>query len=206
MLKKTLLTSAMTLGLFAGSVTPSNALETPRDGWDVLDAVIMWLPNLAVNILDTFTLEVGAGPTAKLGVKVTQACNIGYSWCEQKPAFVWGPNRQFGGCIDNGYSASFMPFTIEKVNRKVTSREVYSYENEFNGVPLPTEEIYDFFVGPRNYWGIGVYGGAFIDGVFEVNLDQVADLATSIFFLDIKGDWLTMEQAFGVSLRGKEKY
>lgn len=202
MLKNSMLTLAAAAGLI--SALPVNAMEVPQDGNDVLDAVIMWLPNLGVNIMDTFTFEAGAGATVKLGAKVTRLCDIGFGYCEQKPTFVWGPNRQFGGCVETGREWTAFVYSQENMKRELTTRTVRRYEYLCNGIPLPTEPVYNFFVGQRNYWAIGVYGGAGIDGEFDVNPDEIGDLAAGLFFFDLKGDWLTTSVFTGKALGNQD--
>ncbi len=198
---KKLLLSLFLAGSVFASVTPVHAMETPEDATDVLDAVIMWLPNLALNIVDVFSVEVGFGGSVSLGTQATRACRIGFITDAKTPKLMWGPNRQFGGSVDDGVDVSMFCFTWEQYSRSLVTRNVKRYEHEYSGIPLPVDNVYEWFDGPRNYWSCSVWGSLALQGQVEVNLDQIADLITSIFFFDIKGDWVKFEQMTGKSLK-----
>lgn len=199
-MKKFLFSLVCCSALFA-TLTPAHAIEAPEDEWDVLDGVIMWLPNLAVNLVDIFTVEVGAGGSLSLGTQATRACRIGFTTDVKTAKLMWGPNRQFGGSLDDGYEFSIFCFTWEEYTRDLVTRNVKRYDRKAELIPLPTEVIYEWYDGPRNYWACSLWGSLFIQGQVDVNLDQVADCITSFFFFDIKGDWIRYYDMTGKSLK-----
>lgn len=160
---------------------------------DVVDKLVMYFPNRFMDLVDIVSLEVGFGPCARGEVRVTRAFGFGGSVgvCSK---VVKDYNRQYGCCIDNGWDYGFAFLADEDTDRAFTSRDVKKYWNVSSGIPLPTEKIYNFYTGARDYWEIGVDAAFLVDFHCAIHPVDVADLALGFFFIDIKGDDFSSEE------------
>ena len=76
----------------------------------------------------------------------------------------------------------------EDIERRHTNRLVLSYWENFIGTPLPTQKIYAYNNGARDYWQIGGGGGLLLTGEVYLHPIEWVDFALGFFFLDIKDD------------------
>ena len=182
-MKKILLVAVFTMLLFSGTFSRA-------DG--VLDKVLLYIPNRIIDVVDIFSLELGVGPVVRANVQLTEAFQFGAGVGATAKA-VKDINRQYGGCMENGWDAGFTCVMGENMKRSETSRWVQEYWEDYSGLPRPSQEIYDFYTGVKDYWAIGGVLGLGIEGAFYLHPVEVADLITGIFFFDLKGDDLTFE-------------
>ena len=154
---------------------------------DVVDKLVMYFPNRFMDLLDIASVEVGFGPCVRGEVRATRAFGFGggVGVCSKA---VKDCNRQYGVCIDNGWDYGFAFLANEDTERDFTSRMVKKYWYAASGIPLPTERIYNFYTGARDYWEIGVAVALLVDFGCAIHPVEVADLVTGWFFIDLKGD------------------
>lgn len=182
-MKKFLLVAIFAMVSFSG-------VYTKADG--VVDKIFLYIPNRIIDAMDIFTLNLGAGPVVRAELKATEAFQFGAGiGCTAKA--IKGYNRQYGGCMENGWNAGFTCIMGEDTERKPTSRWVQQYWEVYSGCPLPSQEIYNFYTGARDYWAIGGTLGAGIEADIYIHPVEIFDFITGIFFIDIKGDDLTFE-------------
>jgi hypothetical protein len=158
----------------------------------VVDKIFLYIPNRIIDIVDTFTLELGAGPVVRAELQLTEAFQFGAGVGATAKA-VKGYNRQYGGCLENGWNAGFTCIMGEDMERSDTTRWVQEYWEDYSGFPRPSQEIYNFYTGARDYWAIGGTLGLGIEGTFFIHPVEIVDLITGILFFDIKGDDLIFE-------------
>jgi len=156
----------------------------------VADTILLYLPNRLVDLVDMFSIELGFGPAIRGHVRFSRACDIGAGVGATAKA-VKGYNRQYGAALEKGWDASFLMISAENKEREKTSRGVQKFYYYATGTPLPTEKIYDFYEGARDYFTIGADGAALVEVNFEAHLVEIADFITGWLFIDLKSDDFT---------------
>ncbi len=157
----------------------------------VKDKVLLYLPNRILDATDIFSLGLGIGPAAKLELRATRACDFGGGVGAAAYA-VKDYNRQYGGCLQNGYDWSFTCLGDENEQR-TGSRWVKSDWYQYTGIPSYKAQEYDRFEGSRDYWEIGGEGGAGLIGRAAIHPINIADFITGWFFIDLAGNDITSE-------------
>ncbi len=159
---------------------------------DVADKLLLYLPNRIIDFADMFSLELGFGPVVRLELRATRAFDFGggIGVC---PKIVKDYNRQYGVCIDSGWNGAFTCISAEDATRNHTSRWVKEYWYVAEGIPLPTENVYNFYTGERDYWEIGVDAALLVQFHAALHPIDIADFITGWFFIDLKGDDFTSD-------------
>jgi hypothetical protein len=170
------------VAMTAGTVTQAN----------VLDKIVLYIPNRIVDAMDVFSLSLGFGP-----------CIRGETWCTRPWAFgggigveakaVKGYNRQYGFGLESGWESSFMSASGEakELSHSIGTLKDYSYYS--TGCPNTSERIYDFHNGERDYWSAGLTGGLVLAEVSgEFHAVELFDFVSGFLFIDIKGDDFTL--------------
>jgi len=156
----------------------------------VADRILLYIPNRLVDMVDVFSLELGFGPVIRGHLRVTRACDMGAGAGATAKA-VKQINRQYGGCLENGWEANFLMIAAENKERKKTSRGVKNFYYYATGVPLPEERIYDFYDGARDYWAVGADVAALVEVNGDIHFIEIADFITGWLFIDLKADDFT---------------
>ena len=102
-------------------------------------------------------------------------------------------NRQYGLGIEEGWYWSFIFVGEENFSVVESTPLVSRYVEMRAGFPEPTQRVYDFFDGPRDYWAFGGALGLFVDGELYVHPVELADFILGFFLIDIKNDDFTLE-------------
>ena len=188
----------LTVFFLALSICPSGfAAESPvpsKKTSPLLDAVVLYVPNRILDILDMFSLNIGAGLGARAELHATQALKVGggIDYCMFKA--MKDTNRQYGACMQNGVDFALGPVRMEDMLQKNPWGFVKEYYRNTEGVPSSDEEIYQPNTGAIDYWS---FGGSLGVGIIEadVNIHPVdwIDAVFGILLIDIKGDDLTFE-------------
>lgn len=157
------------------------------------DKLTLYLPNRVMDLLDTFTLNIGGGPTLHAELYATHACQVGgglgYTFQLMKDF-----NRQYGWAAQNGYGTYLPGMVKEDIERKPTSMFVSDFWQNVQGVPAPTDPIYDPRTGARDYWEFGgSLGAVVLDVTVSVHPVELLDAFLGFFFIDIRNDDLTFE-------------
>ena len=95
--------------------------------------------------------------------------------------------------LSKSYEAVIYCVAAEDIERRPTSRWVKEYWQHDEGFPSPTQRIYDFHNGARDYWEFGGSAGLGIEADVALHPVEVADFVTGFFFIDLKGDDLSFE-------------
>ncbi|RIL09618.1 MAG: hypothetical protein DCC75_06130 [Proteobacteria bacterium] len=122
------------------------------------EALLMWLPNRLFDLYDIFRLDVGAGPAYGAAVRVTRPLQFGYRVVSPASVRIGAFGRNAPYLLETSSEFGAGPAYVESKDRKVCNLEVGA------GVDLL----------------LGIYGG--------ICLEEVADFAAGIFFLDLSGD------------------
>lgn len=176
------------LGVTAMLVTGGTAR-----GNEIVEKVVMYLPNRVMDTLDTFTVNLGVGPTVRAELMMTRAAVVGGGcnwWCGK---IYKDYNRQYGLGMQEGWYWSLAAIGEEDMRRDRTLGWVKSYWEAKAGFPNPDDRIYNFQDGARDYWQIGGALGAFVEGEVYIHPLEGIDWVLGFFFVDIKGDDLTFD-------------
>lgn len=169
--------------------TLSFATETQAS---ILDKIVLYIPNRLVDVMDIFTLNLGLGAKAKAEVYATHAFGFG-AGIGASAKVIKDYNRQYGGCLENGWNTQFMAVAAEDSERTICSRGVQKYIYFFTGVPSYEENIYNFYTGARDYWELKLGLAALVEADVSLHPVELADLVTGFFFYDLKGDDYTVD-------------
>ena len=159
---------------------------------ETVEKLVLYVPNRIVDMFDLFTLNVGIGPKAQLELMCTKMVAGGFSVGTSAMLYK-DCNRQYGWGLQNGWHWQLPGAMQEDIERLETSRLVKSYWESFAGIPVPSQKIYAYNEGARDYWQIGGALGLLVCGEVYVNPIEWVDFALGFFFLDIKDDDLRFE-------------
>lgn len=154
--------------------------------------LLLYLPNRIIDMFDVFSLNVGFGPVARLELRATRACDFG-GGIGASALLIKDYNRQYGAGLENGWNTAFAFLSAEDRERKPTTYYVKEYIYHESGIPLTTENIYNIYTGARDYWELGVNAALLVDFHFALHPIDIADFVTGWFFIDLKGDDITLE-------------
>ncbi len=177
----------LTLGVAAMLVTGGTA-----QGNEIVEKVVMYLPNRVMDTLDSFTVTLGFGPTIRAELMATRAVVVGAGWTGWVGKLYKDYNRQYGIGIQEGWYWSAI-VGEEDMRRDRTLGWVKSYWEARAGFPDPIDRIYEVQDGARDYWQFGGALGFLIEGEVYIHPLEGVDWLLGFFFIDIKGDDLTFD-------------
>ncbi len=174
-----------------GCLFASNSASA-LDSREVMDKLLLYIPNRIVDAFDMFTVDLGVGPVVEAQLMATRAvwggAGIGLA-CKAYKAH----NRQYGFGIEEGWYWSFVTVSDENFSLSRGTSLVKKYVEMRAGFPTPDRRTYGFFDGPRDYWAIGGSLGCLVTGDLFIHPVEWADFALGFFFIDIKGDDFTLD-------------
>ena len=186
-MKKFFLLAAVTVTLFAA--VPLRA-ESKIDGNVILERLALYIPNVLVDALDTFTVNIGFGAIVEARLMATRAVDVGAGWGLTAKMFK-AHNRQYGFGIEEGWYWSFIFVGEESYTIRDSTSLVDKYIEMRAGFPSPTRRCYDIFEGARDYWAFGGALGLLLDGEVYIHPVELADFVLGLFLIDIKNDNFT---------------
>jgi len=156
----------------------------------VTDSLLLYIPNRIIDAFDTFSINLGFGPTVKAELRGTRAWDFGGGVGAAAMAFK-DYNRQYGGGLENGWNWAFGCIGAEDMERTHTNRWVQEYWHQFSGYASPDDNIYDFHEGARDYWELSADLALLVSGHVALHPVEFADLFAGFILIDLKGDDLT---------------
>jgi len=160
--------------------------------FDLVDKVVLYIPNRIVEATDLFSLELGFGPAIKADVSATKAFDFG-AGVGPTAKVVKGYNRQYGFSLDKGYSLGFTCITAQDIDRSEGTNNVQNFSNDSTGLPDCTDRLYDIYNGPIDYWSVGGEVACGVDAGAYIHPVNIADFVTGIFLYDLKGNDFTLD-------------
>jgi hypothetical protein len=159
-----------------------------------MDKVTLYFPNRILDLLDSFTLNMGVGLTAHASLRATHEAEIGggYSATAQ---MIKDHNRQYGFARRNGVYSGIGPFVATDMERRPAFLLAREYWWDKDGLVTPRDEV-PFLPkeGAVDFWEIG---GSLGLGVIEADVSihpvEILDAVLGFFFIDICDDDLTFE-------------
>jgi len=185
-MKKLYLTLAIVAaGFFA---TPAHAEWITKE--NIGEKLLWYIPNRIVDALDTVSVALGVGPVVEARLMASRAIDVGLGGGVSAKVYKVH-NRQYGLGIEEGWYWSFI---VGEEYYKIhdTTPLVASYSESCAGFPLPTQRVYDFFDGNRDYWAIGGSLGLVVDGDLYVHPVEFVDFILGFLLIDIKDDDFTL--------------
>jgi len=192
-LSSAVLAVSLTFGF--GAVTygaDDDVYELPQWG----EAVIMYVPNRVLDVLDIFSLSAGAGPIVGLDLRLTRLATAG-AGVGASAKLVKGYNRQYGVALEEGYNLDLLMLSCEKKETHMSSRFIKKIDIDRTTLVTPNDRVYNFYDGSRDYWSIGFSAAAIAEVEFDLHLVEVVDFITGIFFIDLKADDLDVYEVAG---------
>jgi hypothetical protein len=153
----------------------------------ISDKLVLYIPNRIVDCVDMFSVGLGFGPVLKVEVRATRAIAFG-GGVGASTKMVKAINRQYGFGLESGWDLTFLMIGIEDRELTDTTRLLKKYYQDYSGIALPGERIYDFYQGQRDYWEIGLDLAALVELNVALHPVEIADFITGFFFIDLKGD------------------
>ena len=159
-----------------------------------IDKVTLYFPNRVLDLLDSFTLNIGVGLTAHASLRATHEVAIGggYSATAQ---MIKDHNRQYGFARRNGVYGEAGPFVATDMERRPAFLLAKEYWWDKDGLVTPSDEI-PFMPkeGAVDFWEIGgSLGLAVIEADVSIHPVEILDAVLGFFFIDISDDDLTFE-------------
>lgn len=182
-MKKFLLTLAVVVSAFWGAQTHAATIG---------EKLLFYIPNRIVDALDFVTLSLGVGPVIEARLMATRAIDVGLGAGMAAKGYKLH-NRQYGFGLEEGWYWSFIFVGEEDFSVFESTSLVSKYTETRAGFPEPTQRVYDFFDGPRDYWAFGGALGLGLDGELYVHPVELADFILGFFLIDIKDDDFTLE-------------
>ena len=187
-MKKFLLTLAIVVSAFFGTQTHAEWITKDNIG----EKLLFYIPNRIVDALDTFSVSLGFGPVIEARLMATRAIDVGAGIGMAAKAYKLH-NRQYGFGVEDGWYWSFICIGEEDFSVFESVGTVQMFDETRTGFPEPTQRVYDFFDGARDYWAFGGALGLGLDGELYVHPVELADFVLGFFLIDIKQDDFTLE-------------
>jgi len=156
------------------------------------DKAILYVPNRLLDFTDIIDMSIGFGPSVKVNVWTTRFFWFGGGIGGSSKIGKWY-NRQYGACLESSWNASFMMLTAENTEITDNTSAVQKYFEYNMGVPSIGDSVYNFWTGPRDIFSIGAQGAVFGEFDCEVHPFAIVNFVTGFFFVDLKGDTITMQ-------------
>ncbi len=160
--------------------------------FDIVDKLVLYIPNRLVEASDLFSLDLGFGPAIKADVSATKAFDFG-AGVGPTSKMVKGYNRQYGFTLEKGYSLGFTCLTNQEIERSHSNNNVQNFSIDAAGLPDCTEKVYDIKKGAIDYWAVGGEVALGVDAGLYIHPVNIADFITGFFLYDLKDNDLTLD-------------
>lgn len=155
------------------------------------DVLLWYIPNRICDLVDCISLEIGAGPNARVDVYLTHAFALGGGFGD---SYLLGWDRRFFGgekrlgLFMNEFGSDGHFFFLE--------HQVYSHRNWFGNFPSFEEDrngIIEFGSKPFSakyvdFWEIGVDVGLLVNVKVMVHPVSICDFITGLICIDLEND------------------
>jgi len=190
-----------TAHLFNKKKLGSNKTDrVPNKDFGIPGRIALYLPNRILDVLDIFTVEVGAGSGIGLGVKVTEYATAGFQGTFGEG--LVGLNRRHlsaRGTVDN--YAEIGPVEAKSIfESRAYTGGVYSVQHHKSGIKKPEQRLYQ---QARDFWALGIRAAYIVALNFEIHTVEIYDFFAGLLFFDPLVDDLGSTK--GVRLTHSEK-
>ena len=172
--------------IVAASFTTVKAESFEDINWG--EKLALYIPNRIMDALDSFSVNLGVGPTVEARLMFTRFCDIGAGWSGSTYKAFKDHNRQYGAGVEEGWYWSFIFVSEEQYTLTDSLGTVKRYSEDRTGIPQPDTRTYDFFTGQRDFWAIGGSLGLLVDGSVYIHPTEWVDLGLGFFLIDFRND------------------
>ncbi|NOY75760.1 MAG: hypothetical protein GXP32_08210 [Kiritimatiellaeota bacterium] len=163
------------------------ATESEDDSPGFGRVLLLYLPNVLLDLSDIFTLGLSIGSRAGATVKVTRWCQFGGTYGEDyfvEKAF----DRQIGGGYEKVVAFQLAALAGESsyVDAPFGTVQEYILKESKARVLSPNDEVYENKV--RDFWAIGATAGWLVNVKAYVHPVEIADFVLGLFFIDFRDD------------------
>lgn len=165
----------------------AEAAVVANDGPAIGHRLMMWLPNLLVDLDDSVSFALGFGTKLVVESRVTQYCQLfGTSGDHYFLAKDFG--RQYGGGYGSSWALHGLCWTKEKgfVEDEFGTVKNCLYAQEVFALPSSDQDLYRD--GLRDRWAIGAGAGWLVNVAAHFHPVEFADFLTGIVLYDLTGD------------------
>ena len=168
-------------------VVAENAEAGDADDDSMKRALLMYVPNLFMDLGDIFSMSLGVGAESGVEVRLTRWCQIGGMYGADyfvEKAY----NRTYGGGYNDGYNFQLVPLASEvrAVGPTFGTTPVCIIKDSKARILSPDDKLYKDKV--RDFWSVGVEGGWLIIFKFDIHPVEIADFFTGIVGYDLCED------------------
>ena len=158
-----------------------------------MDKVTLYFPNRILDLLDSFTLNIGVGLTAHAALRATHEVEIGGGF-SATAQMVKDYNRQYGFARRNGAYSEVGPIVAIDMERRPAYLLAKEYWWDKDGLISPSDEKFLPKEGVVDFWEIGgSLGLAVVEADVSIHPVEILDALLGFFFIDISDDDLTFE-------------
>ncbi len=166
------------------SAQPQAEQAGPSTSRIILSKAALYVPNLFLDALDTFSLDLMFGAMTELDARITRAYGFGWYWGPYFGAFK-EYHRQYGFALTRGWYGQATFFQAEDMERVHAVGPVQEYWQFGSNFPLPSQPIYNMRNGARDYWSLEVSLALFAGAKVGIHPIEVLDFLGGIFAYDV---------------------
>ena len=156
------------------------------------EKILLYIPNRICDLLDIFSFNIGIGPTIRAELMATEFVKVGggVDFGSLRLCKDW--NRQYGVGLQKGWYWSLICAGEENQKRWNTWGFTEDFHERRAGVPTPDMQIFDYYLGQKDFWRIGGALGFIVEGEVYINPLEWVDLATGFLLIDMRQDDIEM--------------
>ena len=181
----------LTISLLGFASVKAQAESNTKD--IILQKLALYVPNVFLDALDTFSVTLGAGLNTEARLIGTRYLDFGLGVNASSARAMKAYNRQYGFAIDEGWYWSFAVLGDEEFTVRDSTSLVDKIVVTRGGLPEIGDRNYNIRTGARDMWAIGGALGLVVDGELYIHPIDIADFFTGLFLYDLKGDDLTFD-------------
>lgn len=152
------------------------------------EKILLYIPNRICDLFDLFSVSVGVGPTIRAELMATELVKVGggVDFGSLRAFKDW--NRQYGFGLQRGWYWSLVCAGEENQRRWNTVGLPGEFHERRAGIPTPDMQIYNYYMGNRDFWRIGGALGLGIEAEVYLNPVEWVDFAAGFLFIDLRQD------------------
>ncbi len=149
--------------------------------------LLLYIPNLFLDLNDAFTFTLGVGAEAAADVRITRYCQLGGAYGSQY-FLAKDYMNQYGGGYLNGWNYGLIVLADEQKYLEDNFCTVKDYIIKSQGVGIPSRNDDIYKRKARDFWSVGATAGWLVLADFQMHPVEFADFVCGIFFIDLNED------------------